>query len=210
MLFLRLPGCAATDLILLTMSGRRASSSVPHREISIGNIRSASRLMPFQSVLTTTAISASGSKNHFIALSIASTARRRSPESDRRCADRYSCRSCRPYAQCQAVVVRGQAASDRRQLSRVRGNVGEQGSSSAASLSFKSCCQIKTASSSTRRPFVCPAASCRVIITSRQSTVLRPIASSSEHLARHRLADLFLDTLPYNARPAMRCGLVCR
>ena len=29
--------------------------------------------------------------------------------------------------------------------------------------------------------------------------MLRPIESSSEHLARHRLADLFLDTLPYNA-----------
>jgi predicted O-linked N-acetylglucosamine transferase (SPINDLY family) len=27
----------------------------------------------------------------------------------------------------------------------------------------------------------------------------RRVASSSEHLARHRLADLFLDTLPYNA-----------
>src|SRR3954454_21102221 len=27
----------------------------------------------------------------------------------------------------------------------------------------------------------------------------RRVASSSEHLGRHRLADLFLDTLPYNA-----------
>jgi protein O-GlcNAc transferase len=27
----------------------------------------------------------------------------------------------------------------------------------------------------------------------------KPLASSAEHLARHRLADLFLDTTPYNA-----------
>nr|WP_256467887.1 hypothetical protein [Bradyrhizobium sp. 62] len=49
------------------------------------------------------------------------------------------------------------------------------GSSSITSLPIQSCCQIKTASSSTRRSFVCPAALCRVIITSGQSRMLRPI-----------------------------------
>ncbi|MGY4506548.1 O-linked N-acetylglucosamine transferase family protein [Bradyrhizobium sp. USDA 3650] len=37
--------------------------------------------------------------------------------------------------------------------------------------------------------------------------MLRPIESSSEHLARHRLADLFLDTLPYNAHTTARHAL---
>jgi predicted O-linked N-acetylglucosamine transferase (SPINDLY family) len=34
----------------------------------------------------------------------------------------------------------------------------------------------------------------------------------AEHLARYRAADLFLDTLPYNAtpRPPTRCGRACR
>jgi len=42
--------------------------------------------------------------------------------------------------------------------------------------------------------------------------VFAPRLDLDAHLARHRLADLFLDTFPVNATPrqAMRCGPACR
>jgi protein O-GlcNAc transferase len=189
-----------------------------------------------------------------------------------------------PYEQCQAVVVRGQSGSHRRQLSWVRGNVGG-GEPFDYIIADPIVLPDQTSQFFDERSFVCPAASCRVVITSERSTMLRPIgpitisgrnglcfagsimstrssrlglldedleergavglvavrcgryrksnlrkeakgrgvdpdrlvfarrvASSPEHLARHRIADLCLDTLPtpHIRRPAMRCGLVCR
>jgi hypothetical protein len=79
-----------------------------------------------------------------------------------------------PYEQCQAVVVRGQSGSHRRQLSWVRGNVGG-GEPFDYIIADPIVLPDQTSQFFDERSFVCPAASCRVVITSERSTMLRPI-----------------------------------